>query len=194
MKSNILIILFFFLVSNYALSQSKVLLRGGVNYSTLFNSLENDLEPFSTHINVGFGLEQSFSKNISFLIESLFSVKGHNNFTDGSLAPEVPKHLHLSYLSFPVSLNFHLTAPLKLKFGGEANYLTFKKVHFSDENNNSASQKFDFGILGGIRFSLNKDVEIGLNYYHGINKAIVLTEEEYFKNRNFQFYIGCLFE
>lgn len=174
--------------------QTTALIRGGVNHSTLFYSEESELEPFSTHVHFGFGVEWSLSKNTTFLAESLFSVKGHNDLTDGSMIPEIPKHLHLNYFSVPLSLNFKLKSPLKLKIGGEIDYLMFKKVHFSNDDFTKGTKRYDLGILGGLRYPISGYLEIGISYFHGLVKVIEWSDTQYFKNRNFQLHCGYVFD
>ena len=178
---------FFCLIFIYSFGQLKGGIKGGANFCTFMVSKSGDLftdETFNPKVSyhIGTYVQNSFSKQLAWQIEVLFSNKGYiHKQGDESV------NVSLNYLNWPVLLIYRPVKLLELEIGPEFGYLITGEEFLSS---------FDFGIDFGARFNISEKFNAGLRYSQGLPFKMKLDRAEAegydptYQNGVFQIYIG----
>jgi|GEM_PF-2427580 len=183
---NKLFTLLFFLVLgvNPSFAQIDIGLKFGLNVSNVSSSNEEDftnLVDFNSGVVVRFKMADKFLLNT----EVLSSNKGFNSL----LTPGGTTSNKLTYLSFPVLLQYYATDKIYFQLGPELNFLTKAKIKNStiDSLVTGDYNTFDFSLAGGVGVTIFKVLNLETRYSLGFSQ--IKKEENTFgsyKNRTFQ--------
>ncbi len=202
-----------FLLPNHLKAQEfKAGVKGGLNLSvlTLDDAGDKNILP-GFHAGV-FG-NVPLSPSFSLQPEILFSAKGTKVVYDqeflGIQIADGESNFRLNYIEIPLYLVFNLADDFNFHLGPYAGFLMnasvettgeildFINVNSSDDLDRSYFNKVDYGLTGGLGFSLEK-VELGFNYSLGLNE--VANQDEALssllndsKNSVIQVYLGFSF-
>jgi opacity protein-like surface antigen len=155
-------------------------IHAGVNYSGIEGETET-YEAFIPGFTAGFRFSFiRFGKNLRINVEANYSEQGGKYKIDNDDAPPgFPRtgKLRLYYVNFPVTLRFQASGGFYCEIGAQAGYL----VRAEDKYNGNSTDvkkdynKFDYDVLGGLGFRINKNWGMGLRVVPGlknINKKL----------------------
>lgn len=179
--------IFFSLIFIYSFAQLKGGIKGGVNFCTFMVSKSGDLfedETFNPKVSYHLGtfVQNSFSEQLAWQIEVLFSNKGYIHKVD-----DISENVSLNYLNLPVLFIYRPLELLELEIGPEFGYLVSGEEFLSS---------FDFGINLGARFNISDKFNTGLRFCQGFPFKMKLNQpeaEDYnptYQNGVFQLYLG----
>jgi hypothetical protein len=171
----------------YSFGQLKGGIKGGVNFCNFIVSKSGDLfsdVSFGPKVsyNVGSYVQNSFTDQLAWQIEILFSNKGYKYTVDGE-----SEIVNLNYLNWPVMIIYRPIKLLEFEIGPEFGYMISGEEFMSS---------FDFAIDVGARFNISERFNAGLRYSQGFpfNMQLDLAEAEGFdptyQNSVFQIYVG----
>ena len=199
----LLIMSMVFLSTSSILAQVKLGVKGGVNIVNVYDG------PVSPDINNQYrvayhgGVYGQYEIDNRFAIrtELLYSKKGCR-----SVNPTGKANVNLHYLNLPVLAEYRIQEQFSVLLGPELGYLLSAKSRFDNQRVNIGwlwDRKIDLGMATGFRYQVNKDVDLGLRYTHGLlnvmSSKIVLTNERgepvgemnyKSQNRTFQFSVA----
>ena len=186
MKQLFLSILLSFIVM-YSFGQLKGGVKGGVNFCNFIVSKSGDLftdETFNskTSYHIGSYVQNSFSDNLAWQIEVLFSNKGYIHKVD-----DQSFNVSLNYLNWPILLIYKPIKLLEFEVGPEFGYMISGEDFMSS---------FDLAIDLGARFNISDKFIAGLRYCQGLPFKMKLDSPEAegydptYQNSVFQIYIG----
>lgn len=171
----------------YSFGQLKVGIKGGANFCTFMVSKSGDLfadQTFNSKVSYHLGtyVQNSFSEQLAWQIEVLFSNKGYVHKFD-----DISENVSLNYLNWPVLFIYKPGKLLELEIGPEFGYLISGEEFMSS---------FDFAIDLGVRFNISNKFNAGLRYCQGLPFNLKLDQadakgyEPTYQNGVFQIYIG----
>jgi hypothetical protein len=185
------LIFLFILAVRFSYAQENAGLKFGGNISNVSSSHGNDftaLLDFNTGVVLRFKLRDKLLLNT----EALLSHKGFN----GILIPGGTTASNLSYLSFPVLLQYNQTKNIYFQIGPEFNFLVNAKMKNKATNKSVTDDynKFDFSVAGGVGFKVFKKFNLETRYSFGLsdirrNESISGS----YKNRTLQINLIYLF-
>lgn len=186
MKRLFLSIFFSFIVI-YSFGQLKGGIKGGANFCSFIVSKSGDLfsdDTFNSKVSyhIGSYVQNSFSDQLAWQIEVLFSNKGyiHKQGDESS-------NVSLNYLNWPILFIYKPIKLLEFEVGPEFGYMIS-----GEEFINS----FDMAIDLGARFNISDKFNAGLRYSMGmpfkmkLNQAEADAYDPTYQNGVFQIYIG----
>jgi hypothetical protein len=183
----LLISIFFFFIFFYSFGQLKGGIKGGVNFCSFIVAKSGDLftdETFNPRVSyhIGTYVQNSFSDQLAWQIEVLFSNKGYIHKVDDESI-----NVSLNYLNWPVLLIYKPIKLLEFEVGPEFGYLISGEDFLSS---------FDLGIDLGARFNISNKFNAGLRYCQGLPFKMKLSGPEAngydptYQNGVFQIYVG----
>jgi hypothetical protein len=149
-------------------------------------------EEFRFGYNAGAFAELYFNDNLGIQPEVMFNQTNYRtgtNFSDVygiSSANDVKGKLN--YLSIPILLNYNLAKFFTLQAGPQFGILLNKNETLA-QNGKDAFKGGDFSVLGGVQLNLGS-LKVGGRYVVGLNNINDLPNDEKWKNRGFQVYLG----
>ena len=165
MKKFILII--FFLSTLIVYSQdSRIGLKGGLNYASLIFDGNSEYRIDSEYgIDYHFGVMAEIpisDDEFSFQMELIYS---RNSFIFNS------EDLQLNYLTLPLLAKFYRSEELSLEFGPYFSYLID-----SVKNNDFISiRELDFGLCLGLGYDLGNGINLSVRYNMGLRSSVLPT-------------------
>ncbi|SHK02435.1 Outer membrane protein beta-barrel domain-containing protein [Reichenbachiella agariperforans] len=144
--------------------------KGGMNFSTL---IQNEIDDQDMRLGWQAGFYSKIRTGERFFVmpEVLFSTKGVKYNYD-FLGSSGDIKLNLYYIDVPVMLGFHLTEQLAIEVGPYASYLVDAGYKDSGDNEEDELDRdnfksFDYGLAGGLSYSLESFM-IGARYNYGL--------------------------
>jgi len=186
MKRLFFSILFSFLFI-YSFGQLKGGIKGGANFCTFMVSKSGDLfadATFNSKVSYHLGtyVQNSFTEQLAWQIEVLFSNKGYIHKVD-----DISTNISLNYLNLPVLFIYKPIKLFEVEIGPEFGYLISGEDFMSS---------FDLAIDLGARFNISPKFNAGLRYCQGFPFKMKLDNPEAegydptYQNGVFQIYIG----
>jgi hypothetical protein len=187
MRQFVILILFICGFVFCSFGQMKGGIKAGANFSTIIVTKSGEAlsdESYFTRpsFHAGSYFQQSFSDQLLWQIELLFSNKGYKKETSGETT-----NVSLNYLNWPILFIYRPIRLVEFEFGPELGYMIT-----GEENFNS----FDFGVDVGARFNISKKLNAGMRYSCGLPFKMKLdgTQPEEgdvtYQNSVLQFYLG----
>lgn len=184
-------IVFFLLVCSTSLSfgQSDYGIKGGLSLSGIRGTNTDDISTL-VGFNAGAVLKFNVADQWTFSPEILVSNKGYNDV----LIPNGTTAYKLTYLSFPLMAEYHLSSKLYLQLGPELNFFLSGKMKTSSYSANITNRfnTFDGAIAGGPGIQLGEKLFLEGRYSFGlsqINKGTLL----FGKHRTGSFQIDAVY-
>lgn len=176
---------FFFVMGvNPVLAQKDIGIKFGLNISSINHSKDDDV---SNLLDINTGVVFRFKLHGKFLLntEVTASNKGFNDI----LIPTGTTANQLTYLSFPVLIEYEANKKIYFQAGPEFNFLTKAKMKNStiDKNVTGDYNTFDFSFAAGFGFKILKTLNLETRYSLGlshINKDESISGAH--QNRTFQ--------
>lgn len=170
--------------------------KAGANYSTVHN--ENLIDnKYLVGTEFGFSrrfpLNEGKAGNLYLQSEILFSRRGYKQ-----LYKSEELQIKFSYLSFPVTVVYRPIDFLSLEAGMEYNFLVRAKWDDGRDRIKVTKnyKRSDWGLVGGVTFLENKQINIFFRYVHGLKNilhypdinefGVIKREIRDFNNRSFQ--------
>lgn len=198
------IVFFFGVVICFAVNaQPKWGLRTGMNFNeiTLEDAPALPLSYFRKNVGFhvgGFG-EFSLVKNLYAHVELQYIQKGANS-SDYDTTPSTDTRINLHYVEAPVLISYKIFKIINLEAGPSISCLlsaTETPADSSKDLDQIFSNDFDFGLNGGIRIAVYKNVALWGRYYYGLTRPATFsylpTTSYDSKIKNFQVGLGYLF-
>src|SRR5665213_3430815 len=152
---NKLFTLLFFLVLglNVSFAQIDIGLKFGLNVSNVSNSNEED---FTNFLNFNSGVVVRLKMKDKFFLNT--EVSSSNKGFNSLLTPGGKTSNQLTYLTFPVLLQYGATNKIYFQLGPEFNFLTKVKMKNStmDSLVTGNYNTFDFSLAAGVGFTFLK--------------------------------------
>ena len=195
-KITLLVIVVLVSGSIYAQDQIKFGLKAGVNFANLVG---DDIDGAETRVGLNLGglVEIPVSEKFSFQPELAYSQYGTTNNDEGS-----DISINLDYLTLPLLAKFYVAEGFSLEGGPQ---LGFKLKGEVEVDNVSVDLEdgikgFDYGITGGVGYSLPMGIFFQARYYYGLSDVFddfqiedVEVESGDIKNAAFQLSVGYKF-
>lgn len=201
--------LIFTSVSIYTFAQSSGFgAKGGLNLSNMTVEGNNDSN-LKAGFHVGVFNKIGISESFSIQPELLYSAKGFKYNYDESAIADGETKFNLNYIDVPVKLVFNLSRDFEFQLGPYFSYLAganvdtdaevleFFNIDSTDELDRENFNAFEFGLTGGLGFTLDPLV-LGFNYNLGLTQVAKDDEPTEAmlgdaKNTVIQVYAGILF-
>lgn len=179
-----------------AQDQVKFGLKAGVNFANLVGDDIDDGETL-VGLNVGGLVEIPISEAFSFQPELAYSQYGATNNDEG-----FDVSLNLDYLTLPLLAKFYVAEGFSLEAGPQ---IGFKLKGEAEVDNVSVDledgvKSFDYGLTGGVGYSLPMGIIFQARYYLGLSKVYdnydtgdIEIEAGDIKNAAFQLSVGYMF-
>ena len=195
-KITLLFIMILLSGSIYAQDQLRFGLKGGVNFANLVG---DDIEGAETLVGLNLGglIEIPVSENFSFQPELAYSQYGTTNNDEG-----FDTSINLDYLTLPLLAKFYVAEGFSLEAGPQ---LGFKLKGEVEVDNVSVDleegiKSFDYGLTGGVGYSLPIGIFFQARYYYGLSDVFddfqmddIEVEAGDIKNAAFQLSVGYQF-
>jgi hypothetical protein len=187
MRQFVIFILFICGFVYYSFGQMKGGIKAGANFSTIIvtksgETLSDESYFSRPSFHAGAYFQQSFSDQLLWQIELLFSNKGYKKESKDETT-----NVSLNYLNWPILFIYRPIRLVEFEFGPELGYMIT-----GEESMNS----FDFGVDVGARFNISKKLNAGMRYSYGLPFKMKLdgTQAEEgdvtYQNSVLQFYLG----
>jgi len=157
-------------------AQAQFGIKGGLNFSNLKSDGADNFNVL-TNWHIGVLYEADLNNFISIQPEFLYSAQG---------AKLRNEEYNLNYFEVPVLLKVYLTDGFNIQAGPQFGMLLSESDNFSRYN----SETFDFGITGGLEFSLTNGLFVQARYYQGTKDVTSNTD---LKNTVVSASIGYIF-
>ena len=187
-------------------------IKAGLNLATMTNNASQDLGLFEytygRFIPVGVFWNRYFNSNWGIGLELQYNPRGGENSIDLNNTVVVEDYkIRLDYIALPITAKFRHNN-FGLEAGAEVSFLTNVGTNNEAVINRSMAnhvwnRDFDFGIIGGISYNINR-VLLNFRYGIGFNSLVDITFTDVngepirnttLQNRYFQFTLGySLFE
>ncbi len=208
MKKTQSVLLKFFLILSVILSafqaelkaqESKVGIKGGVNFSSLYIDEVDDENP-RIGFHAGLFSQISLGEFLAIQPEILFTTKGAKGEYDVLFFSGESK-FNLNYLEVPVLLVFDVANVFEVHGGAYGAYLTGANISTdgsfgsgSEELDSDNFSKFDYGIAFGFGLNLNESLQVGARYNAGLKNIADSNAADTFlgdsKNANAQIFVA----
>lgn len=206
-KVSIPFVLLLFLATSAFAQFSRFGVKAGVNFSNMTIE-DSDDRTLNTGFHAGVFGRMGITEFFSLQPELIYTTKGFTNTYDNILAEGEAK-FNLNYIEIPVNLVYHLAEDFSFHLGPYIGYLAnanvstdnsvldFFQIDTDDNIDRDNFKSFDFGITGGLDFTLDPLV-VGFKYNLGlVNVAKDNIPAEQLlgnaKNTAIQVYAGFLF-
>lgn len=206
-KLSILLISLLFVSLGSSAQFTRYGVKAGVNFSNMTIDDADD-RTMKTGFHAGVFGRMGITEVFSVQPELLYTTKGFTNAYDNVLAEGEAK-FKLNYIEIPVNLVYHLAEDFSFQIGPYIGYLASAKVSTdssvldffeidTDDNiDRDNFRSFDFGITGGLDFTLDPLI-FGFKYNLGLVNVVKdnIPAEQLLgnaKNTVIQVYAGILF-
>ena len=170
---NTFLILFLLLISQ-AYSQKKV--NYGAKAGGIFSGFHTNTSANTSNFgfNLGAIANLELTKNLNLQSELLLSKKGGDIIMGGigSL------NINLMYIDIPVNIQYSFLKKLSFDAGPQINFLINSKGKFYNSFDSSNQEveitdtnSIDFGVNGGLTYSINDKLKIQARYFYGLSKV-----------------------
>lgn len=148
-------------------SQEGFAIRTGLNYSIIKNLTFNP--EYKAGLTIGVASKFKVSRRSSLEIDLVYQSKGYKSY---NLNGSTPYNENFKYLSIPILYHIKAFRNANILLGIESSYLIDVNVRF---NKDSISRfkyypnKFDFGPIVGIGYSITPKTHLDFRYVYGLN-------------------------
>lgn len=189
MKTKLLILAIFSIISNAAFSQKiNIGFKGGANINKLTGQSFSDRFSFGYHLGgyVSVGVGKKFAIQPEILFNQI-NVDTSSSFSSVYKFNQVDK-VQLKYLSIPLLLNYKPVKFITLQAGPQFGIL-MNKSNTLLENGRDAFKAGDFSMLGGVQLNVSHFIVYG-RYAVGLNNLNDLDNKEKWKSQSIQLGVG----
>lgn len=193
MKTKFAIMVIALFAVQAASAQFRIGIKGGTNISKVDGVPFDDQFRYSYHVGGFSEIVLTKNKKLSFQPEVLFSQ--YSSTLDSSFSSIYQDVLHsdqskvkLSYLSFPLLLNYKLIGPIYLQAGPAFSILMDENKKFL-ENGADAFKKGDFSFIGGAQVRI-ANIYLTGRYVVGLNNINDINDQDKWKNQAIQLSLG----
>ncbi len=192
MKTKLLALLSLVLLTQAAMAQFHLGVKGGVNITKVEGKAFKDEFRYGYHLG-GFA-EIGLGGKLGIQPEVLWSqnqTRVDSSFSDvyeNSLQISNYQDVTLNYLSIPVLLNYKLGSLMTLQAGPQFGILLDQSKTLL-ENGQEAFKKGDFSLVGGAQIHIAK-IRLQGRYFVGLNNIIDVGDQNKWNNQGFQLSLG----
>lgn len=178
-------------------------LRAGMNFNEIDIGDTPSISVGYFRKNVGFHVggfgEFGLIKNLSAHVGLQYIQKGANS-SDYDTRPSTNTRINLHYIEAPVLISYKIFKIINLEAGPSISCLlsaTETPADSSKDLDQIFSNDFDFGLNGGMRIAVYKNVALWARYYYGLTRPATFsylpTTSYDSKIKNLQVGLGYLF-
>jgi Outer membrane protein beta-barrel domain len=192
MKTKLSVLLALVLLTQAAMAQFHIGIKGGVNITKIDGKAFRDEFRYGYHLG-GF-MEIGLGGNLGIQPEVLFNqyqMRADSSFGDVyhvSTNFSNYKDVRLNYLSIPLLLNYKLGSLLSLQAGPQYAILIDQSRNLID-NGKNAFKNGDFSLVGGAQIHISK-IRLQGRYFVGLNNVSDISDQNKWKNQGFQLSLG----
>ncbi len=192
MKTKLLALLSLVLLTQAAMAQFHLGVKGGVNITKVDGKAFKDEFRYGYHLG-GFA-EIGLGGKLGIQPEVLWSqnqTRVDSSFSDvyeNSLQISNYQDVTLNYLSIPVLLNYKLGSLMTLQAGPQFGILLDQSKTLL-ENGQEAFKKGDFSLVGGAQIHIAK-IRLQGRYFVGLNNISDVGDQNKWNNQGFQLSLG----
>ncbi len=192
MKTKLLALLSLVLLTQAAMAQFHLGVKGGVNITKVEGKAFKDEFRYGYHLG-GFA-EIGLGGKLGIQPEVLWSqnqTRVDSSFSDvyeNSLQISNYQDVTLNYLSIPVLLNYKLGSLMTLQAGPQFGILLDQSKTLL-ENGQEAFKKGDFSLVGGAQIHIAK-IRLQGRYFVGLNNISDVGDQNKWNNQGFQLSLG----
>lgn len=146
---------------------------------------------FQWGFSAGAFAELNFTSKWGIQPELLFNqtqTQTASNFNDVYEEGINSRSVSLNYLSIPILLSYKIIPLLSIQVGPQFGILMNTSQNITT-NGVNAFKSGDFSMVGGAQLNLGP-IKFGARYIYGITNLDNVTNEDTWKNQNFQLYFG----
>lgn len=191
MKTKLFGLIAVLLVSQAAMAQFNIGIKGGANITKVDGKSFKDEFRYGYHVG-GFA-QIGLGKKFSLQPEVLFNQ--YNTTLDSSYKSIYENVINsnqssakLNYLSIPILLNYKLLGPIHLQAGPQFGVLISQDKNFL-QNGAEAFKSGDFSMIGGAQIQLSK-IRITGRYVVGLSNINDIDNQDQWKNQAIQLSLG----
>lgn len=192
MKTKLLALFTLVLLTQAAMAQFDIGIKGGVNITKIQGQSFRDEFKYGYHLggfaNIGLGGRLGIQPEVLFnqyqtRVDSSFS-----NVYQNSVSISNYKDVKLNYLSIPLLLTYKLGSFMSLQAGPQFGIL-IKQSENLVQNGKDAFKKGDFSMLGGVQLHIAK-IRLTGRYVVGLNNINDLGNQNKWNSQGFQLSAG----
>jgi opacity protein-like surface antigen len=175
--------------------------KAGINLANGAGDVEEADTKLGLHIG-GFA-EFMLSEKFAFQPELLYSMQGYKYEYDLDLGDgtsiNVEEKIKLDYINLPLIFKFYVTEGLAIEAGPQVGFLVSAKAEFEgggeseEEDIDEGYNSLDYGVNGGLSYTLDMGVMFGARYYYGIADIDDVSDDFDEKNSVIQVSVGYKF-
>ena len=192
MKTKLLALLTLVLLTQAAMAQFHLGVKGGANITKVDGKAFRDEFRYGYHlggfVEIGLGGRLGIQPEVLWNQYQTRADSSFSNIYQNSLKISNYENVTLNYLTIPLLLNYKLGSLMSLQAGPQFGILLDQSKNLV-ENGEAAFSNGDFSLVGGAQIHIAK-IRLQGRYFVGLNNVSEISDQNKWKNQGFQLSIG----
>lgn len=192
MKTKLLALLALVLLTQAAMAQFHLGVKGGANITKVDGKAFRDEFRYGYHlggfVEIGLGGRLGIQPEVLWNQYQTRADSSFSNIYQNSLKISNYENVTLNYLTIPLLLNYKLGSLMSLQAGPQFGILLDQSKNLV-ENGEAAFSNGDFSLVGGAQIHIAK-IRLQGRYFVGLNNVSEISDQNKWKNQGFQLSIG----
>jgi hypothetical protein len=192
MKTKLSALLVLVLVTQAAMAQLHLGIKGGVNITKVDGKAFRDEFRYGYHLGgfaeIGLGGKLGIQPEVLFNQYQTRADSSFSNVYQNSTTISNYQDVKLNYLSIPLLLNYKLGSLLSLQAGPQYGILIDQNQNLL-QNGKEAFKNGDFSLVGGAQIHISK-LRLQGRYVVGLSNVSDISDQNKWKNQGFQLSLG----
>ena len=192
MKTKLLALLTLVLLTQAAMAQFHLGVKGGANITKVDGKAFRDEFRYGYHlggfVEIGLGGRLGIQPEVLWNQYQTRADSSFSNIYQNSLKISNYENVTLNYLTIPLLLNYKLGSLMSLQAGPQFGILLDQSKNLV-ENGEAAFSNGDFSLVGGAQIHIAK-IRLQGRYFVGLNNVSEISDQNKWKNQGLQLSIG----
>lgn len=192
MKTKLSVLLALVLLTQAAMAQFHLGIKGGVNISKVDGKAFRDEFRYGYHLGgfaeIGLGGKLGIQPEVLFNQYQTRADSSFSNVYQNSVHIANYQNVKLNYLTIPLLLNYKLGSLMSLQAGPQYGILIDQSKNLI-QNGKDAFKNGDFSLVGGATIHIAK-IRLQGRYFVGLNNVSDISNQNKWKNQGYQLSLG----
>jgi len=192
MKTKLSVLLALVLLTQAAMAQFHLGIKGGVNISKVDGKAFRDEFRYGYHLGgfaeIGLGGKLGIQPEVLFNQYQTRADSSFSNVYQNSVHIANYQNVKLNYLTIPLLLNYKLGSLMSLQAGPQYGILIDQSKNLV-QNGKDAFKNGDFSLVGGATIHIAK-IRLQGRYFVGLNNVSDISNQNKWKNQGYQLSLG----
>lgn len=192
MKTKLSVLLALVLLTQAAMAQLNLGIKGGVNITKVDGKAFRDEFRYGYHLGgfaqIGLGGKLAIQPEVLFNQVQTRADSSFKNVYQNSVSIDNYRDVKLTYLSIPLLLNYKLGSLMSLQAGPQYGVLIDQSKNLL-QNGQEAFKNGDFSLVGGAQIHISK-LRLQGRYFVGLSNISDIDNQNKWKNQGFQLSLG----